>query len=147
MITNPSPSSQSMDLVSRGKRIVLEYTGGSPCGPQSSSERRDAPLAINNDEPPYSLDHEIESVAAVKEDNRTRRKSTIIAFVCDHNPGSTQASLSFIGTDPDECSYFFDARSIHACASAEPHQPGSVGPGSVFGLILIIKTLTSLLND
>ena len=76
----------------------------------------------------------------------TKRKSTLISFLCDHDPANTQASLAFVGTDPDECAYFFEARSIHACAGAEPHKPGSVGPGSIFGLILLIAVLVYVLG-
>lgn len=76
-----------------------------------------------------------------KSDKKKRRKSTTISFLCDREPTSTQAAFSFVGTDPDECAYFFEARSVHACAQAEPHKPGSVGPGSVFGLILVIAVL------
>lgn len=75
-----------------------------------------------------------------------RRKSATISFLCDTNPGSTQASVSFVGTDPDECAYFFEARSVHACGHAEPHKPGSVGPGSVFGIILLIAVLVYALG-
>ncbi len=32
-------------------------------------------------------------------------------------------------------------RSQHACAGAEPHKPGSVGPGSVFAIIFFITVL------
>jgi cation-dependent mannose-6-phosphate receptor len=46
-----------------------------------------------------------------------------------------------VGTDPDECAYFFEVRSQHACPGAEPHKPGSVGPGSVFAIIFFIAVL------
>lgn len=44
--------------------------------------------------------------------------------------------MHFVGADPDECAYFFEVRSQHACLGADPHQPGSMGPGGVFALIL-----------
>ncbi len=89
------------------------------------------------------LPHEVHTLksSTSKSDSKTRRKSTIISFLCDREPTNAQAAISFVGTDPDECSYFFEARSIHACAQAEPHKPGSVGPGSVFGLIFVIAVL------
>jgi cation-dependent mannose-6-phosphate receptor len=78
-----------------------------------------------------------------KDDDKdtSRRKSTTISFLCDRDPTSSSAGVSFVGTDPDECAYFFEVRSQHACASAEPHQPGSVGPGGVFALIFAIALL------
>ncbi|KAJ4303985.1 Cation-independent mannose-6-phosphate receptor CI-MPR [Collariella sp. IMI 366227] len=72
--------------------------------------------------------------------NTTRRKSATISFLCDRDP-DTPTAFSFIGTDPDECAYFFEVRSQHACAGAEPHKPGSVGPGSVFAIIFFITVL------
>lgn len=72
------------------------------------------------------------------DEDAARRKSTTISFLCDHDPIDVRAAVHFVGADPDECAYFFEVRSQHACAGAEPHQPGSVGPGGVFALILLI---------
>jgi cation-dependent mannose-6-phosphate receptor len=137
-----------MDLRSRGRKLVLQYTGGSPCGGKSSS-KREPTASMDERSPDAKLDphpQDIESLGAADDDSTTRRKSTIISFLCDHDPANTQASISFVGTDPDECAYFFEARSSHACAQAEPHKPGSVGPGSVFGLILVIAVLVYVLG-
>ncbi|KJZ74946.1 hypothetical protein HIM_05677 [Hirsutella minnesotensis 3608] len=123
-----SIGSQSLDLRSRGRKLVLQYTGGSPCGGAKSKSRR-SPEIIGGD------------------GGKTgRKKSTTISFLCDRDPGNTQAAISFVGTDPDECAYFFEARSPHACAHAEPHKPGSVGPGSVFGIIFLIAVLVYVLG-
>lgn len=140
-----------MNLQSRGRKLVLQYTGGSPCG-ESSERRRDATSvsdmtareALDSDEGYYDYTHEYEE--AKEPDTATRRKSTTISFLCDRDPGTTQAAIAFVGTDPDECAYFFEARSIHACAQAEPHKPGSVGPGSIFGLILLITLMVYVLG-
>lgn len=35
----------------------------------------------------------------------------------------------------------FVVRSQHACAGVEPHKPGSVGPGGVFAIIMIITII------
>lgn len=67
-------------------------------------------------------------------------KSTTISFICDRDQAGP-ATISFVGTDQYECAYFFEARSAHACTKVEPHKPGSVGPGSVFGLIVLIAVL------
>ena len=146
-----------MDLHSRGRKLLIQYTGGSPCGKDDTSRQArdliDRSL-IDDSTFPYKP-HESEGPTGavgtsqddddIKDDN-VRRKSTIISFLCDRDPGNTQASVQFVGTDPDECSYFFEARSFHACASAEPHKPGEVGPGSVFSLILIIAIMVYFLG-
>ncbi|MBE3043331.1 hypothetical protein IMZ48_12325 [Candidatus Bathyarchaeota archaeon] len=82
------------------------------------------------------MDDETPSAEPKQTETASRRKSATISFLCDHDPGAGHAAVHFVGTDPDECAYFFEARSQHACLSAEPHQPGSVGPGGVFALIL-----------
>lgn len=79
-----------------------------------------------------------------KKYNTKRKKSTTISFLCDRDPLSEKLAMSFVGTDPDECAYFFEARSAHACATAEKHKPGSVGPGSVFAIILAIAVIVYL---
>ena len=140
-------SSTSLDLQSRGRKLVLQYTDGSPCGERSdsmSSLSKDSIIYDDSREPgPFYGEAKTPSKSAALS---TRRKSTTISFLCDREPGNTMAALSFVGTDPDECAYFFEARSIHACAHAEPHKPGSVGPGSIFGLILVIAVLVYLLG-
>ncbi|KAH9989302.1 mannose 6-phosphate receptor domain-containing protein [Xylariaceae sp. FL0662B] len=148
---------QSGHLVTRGKELVLEYTGGSPCG---KSNKRDAldledRSAVHDGASYRGSDYEREgdtpsattTVQAVKEtDEPKRRKSAIIFFSCDRDPAAGAAQVSFIAADPEECSYVFKVKSQHACASAEPHKPGSVGPGSVFAIILAIAVLVYLLG-
>ncbi|OAQ61203.1 mannose-6-phosphate receptor, binding protein [Pochonia chlamydosporia 170] len=143
-----SIGSESMNLVSRGRKLVLQYTGGSLCGNTKSNKSGRSPSSYsaaydhgNKESNSKSQPHEIETLKDEKEEKSSRRKSTTISFLCDRDPTSSQASISFVGVDEDECSYFFEARSIHACAQAEPHKPGSVGPGSVFGIILVIAFL------
>jgi len=75
-----------------------------------------------------------------KDKEPVRRKSATISFLCDHDP-DTPTTASFVSADPDQCAYFFEVRSQHACATAEPHKPGSVGPGSVFVIIFFIAVL------
>lgn len=158
-----SGSSESLELKSRGRKLFVQYTGGSPCGKSKSSlEARDAdPFSddtVEGNQENGFPDRDIEEYAKAKEEELKPedglgseaegglRKSTIISFLCDRDPGNTQPIISFVGTDPQECSYFFEARSPHACASAEPHKPGNVGPGSVFGLILLIAVLVYFLG-
>ncbi|ODA76910.1 hypothetical protein RJ55_07426 [Drechmeria coniospora] len=145
-----SIGSQSMNLISRGSKLVLQYTGGSPCGPKSRKGSRAVKTLLAPQAPQAQAQaHEVETLERkVKDDEKgwTRQKSTTISFHCDRDRTSTQTMISFVGTDPDECAYFFEARSVHACAHAEPHKPGSVGPGSVFGIILLVAVLVYALG-
>jgi len=80
-----------------------------------------------------------------KKKQKQLRKSASISFLCDHDP-DTPTAISFAMADPYECAYFFEVRSQHACASAEPHKPGSVGPGSVFAIIFFITVLVYVMG-
>ncbi len=108
----------------RGRRLVLQYTNGSPCG--SSSKRS----TWDDDE---------------DDKKSARRKSSIISFHCDKDPLATQATASFVGVDPDECSYHFEVLSKAACVTAEPAKQ-SVGPGAVFAIIGVIAILVYFLG-
>ncbi|KAJ6446774.1 mannose-6-phosphate receptor, binding protein [Purpureocillium lavendulum] len=130
----------SIGSVTRFALFSVMYTGGSPCSSKSSKDGRAAALGGAKTQP-----HEIETVEKSEDKAPVRRKSATISFHCDLNPGNAQAAISFVNT-PDECAYFFEARSVHACAHAEPHKPGSVGPGSVFGIILLVAVLVYALG-
>ncbi|OTB08546.1 hypothetical protein M426DRAFT_317170 [Hypoxylon sp. CI-4A] len=154
---------QSSDLISRGKELVLQYTGGSPCGKskkrRGEDERLEGRSSVHDNAAYRGSDYERLSdtlsatqtgdwaTAAAKEtDEPKQRKSTTIFFSCDRDPGAGTAQVSFIATDPEECSYVFKVKSQHACAGVEPHKPGSVGPGSVFLIIFAIAVLVYLLG-
>ncbi|RMJ06875.1 hypothetical protein CDV36_013533 [Fusarium kuroshium] len=142
-----SIGSESMNLQSRGRKLVLQYTGGSPCGEDAEPTNvfgRRSDFSYNDEDATYTPVPEASQEP--KPVDTRRRKSTTISFHCDRDPGSTSASVSFVGTDPEECAYFFEVRSSHACAHAEPHKPGSVGPGSIFGLIVLIAVLVYFLG-
>lgn len=66
------------------------------------------------------------------------RMSTLISFKCDHDIQATHAGLSFLGS-PDNCSYFFEARSVHACPSTNQEQ--SMAPVPIFLIIFSIAVL------
>ncbi|KAI5863333.1 mannose 6-phosphate receptor domain-containing protein [Durotheca rogersii] len=153
-----SLGSQSTNLVSRGKELVLQYTGGSPCdkgrkrspGTSSRSIVHDGAAHKGSD---YERKDDVPTptnTSAAKPSKETeepkRRKSTTIFFSCDRDPGAGAAVASFIATDPEECAYVFKVRSQHACAGVEPHTPGSVGPGSIFAIIFAIAVLVYLLG-
>jgi cation-dependent mannose-6-phosphate receptor len=107
---------------------VLQYTGGSPC------PRNKAGRAIKDD------DEDDE-----KNEKGLRRKSALISFHCDKDPLASGATLSFVGTDPDECSYHFEVLSSAACVTAEPAKQ-SVGPGAVFAIIGAIAIIVYFLG-
>ncbi|KAK3495425.1 mannose 6-phosphate receptor domain-containing protein [Neurospora hispaniola] len=144
---------ESGALKPRGRKLVLQYTGGSPCGPpdDDQDDKRKRSTGVHqgaayskysddqdedrdDDQTDSDSDKRKHSNASKK---KIRRKSATISFLCDRSP-DTSTAVSFVGTDPDECSYFFEVRSQHACAGAEPHKPGSVGPGGVFAIIFFI---------
>ncbi|KAK2040858.1 mannose 6-phosphate receptor domain-containing protein [Colletotrichum somersetense] len=147
-----SIGSSSMDVQTRGRILVLQYKNGSPCD-KSKSKRSQVhagasynKYADDDDEatsPLKYLGNNEKKVSAAKDDAdaNPRRKSATISFHCDTEQVGGAAHISFVGSDPDDCAYFFEARSQHACPRAEPHQPGSVGPGSVFAIIFVIAVM------
>ncbi|KAF4627013.1 hypothetical protein G7Y89_g11148 [Cudoniella acicularis] len=108
----------SSNLTLRGRRLVLQYTNGSPCG--DNTKRDD-------------------------DKKGERRKSSLISFHCDKDPLATAPSVTFVGTDPDHCSYHFEVLSKDACISAEPAKQG-VGPAAVFAIIGVIAILVYFLG-
>lgn len=156
---------QSGALTPRGRKLVLQYTGGSPCEPPDDKDKdnkRKRNRGVHqgaayskysddddNEEDQDRDDDQTDSGSDKQNNNaskeKIRRKSTTISFLCDRSP-DTPTAVSFVGTDPDECSYFFEVRSQHACAGAEPHKPGSVGPGGVFAIIFFIALAVYVLG-
>ncbi|KAF3769518.1 mannose 6-phosphate receptor domain-containing protein [Cryphonectria parasitica EP155] len=156
---------QNATLTPRGSQLVLQYSNGSPCGPSSSSSISRRAAAVHegaaykdyiDEDVSYgssaksgssgsssgsgsSYTSSLDTVTIAKDD--TRRKSATIAFRCDRDSVSSTPVISFVGADPDECNYVFVVRSQHACAGVEPHKPGSVGPGGVFAIIMIIAII------
>ena len=153
-------SQQSGALLPRGRKLVLQYTGGSPCGASDKHKRSgvhegarykyhdyddeeeesEARRSSKDEDDDEDKDKQKEKEKEKEKAKALRHKSATISFLCDHDP-DTPTAFSFVGTDPDECAYFFEVRSQHACAGAEPHKPGSVGPGSVFAIIFFITVL------
>ncbi|KAI0444996.1 mannose-6-phosphate receptor binding domain-containing protein [Xylaria telfairii] len=150
---------QAANPVTRGKELVLQYEGGSYCGKKKSRSRSLSDRSAvhsgaayrdyeNDDEPPSSKTDEgaVDERKDKEEEDEFRRKSTTIFFSCDRDALGGNAQVSFIAVDPEECNYVFKVKSAHACAAAEPHKPGSVGPGSVFAIILVVAVLVYLLG-
>ena len=139
-----SIGSENSALVFRGKKLLLNYTNGSPCPDldedgQPILSRR----AILDD------DDDDEDTPKKKPSSKTpiRHKSTLLSFLCDTSPSAlTHPTVSFLGS-PDHCIYIFEVKSRWACAGATPStDPGSLGPGGVFGVILGIALLVYLVG-
>lgn len=154
----------------RGRKLVLQYKDGSPCGADKSKrsnvregsyrhfadddedESKPAGKKSKEEDQKPGKGKEDDKDDKKKDDDKDEekekpkhRKSATISFLCDRDP-TISTAISFVGTDPDECAYFFEVRSQHACAGAEPHKPGSVGPASVFAIIFGITVLVYILG-
>ena len=149
----------------RGRKLILNYTDGSPCT-GGSNNRRSAKLAddyhessTHNDTKSKGKhddeeDEDEDGEGKEKDDNkdkdrddddeddnrsprkgsRSRRKSTVISFLCDRDPLKADAAVAFVAASPDQCTYFFEVRSPAACGGSESSKSG-LGPGGVFGIM------------
>lgn len=140
--------------VVRGRKLVLNYTNGSPCGEGKS--RRSADLGLDEREIVDNDDKKKGSKGKQDDDDDDeddrpskskkpaassgRRKNTLISMLCDRDPLAPTLTLSFVGTDPEECTYFFEARSAAACAGIEVAKQ-TLSPGGVFGVIAMIAII------
>lgn len=121
----------------------MNYTGGSPCDEPSKRLRSRKLLDDDDDDEGHDKPHKGKDHKYLGETRR--RKSTLISFICDHDSLAPKAHLSFLGASPDECTYFFEARSMAACGGViDPQQ--SLGPGGVFGVIFLIAAAVYLLG-
>lgn len=133
-------SEESADVIYRG-HPVLQYINGSPCGTSDKKNlesRREAENTLESGK--ESTDKFDKDEKDGKDSEGHRRKSTLIFFLCEREPMTAAASISFVGTDPDECTYSFVIRSAAACGGAEPVQQ-TLGPGGVFGVIALIAVV------
>jgi cation-dependent mannose-6-phosphate receptor len=120
---------QNLSPVIRGRKMVLNYTNGSPC-PSQPKRRRDYGYANLND---------TEIIDDDDDDQPIRRKTTIISMLCEREPLMPQLTLSFIAS-PDECTYIFEARTSAACAAIQKSIQ-TLSPAGVFGVIMIIAIM------
>lgn len=119
---------QNDQLLFRGKKLLLNYTQGSPCP--------------DLDEDGNPVDDDFVARKANK-----RRKSTLMTFACDTSPLlSTRPAVNFLGS-PDHCTYVFEIRSRYACGGTiQSEEKGTLGPGAVFALIAGIAMLVYLIG-
>ena len=126
-----------MRPVFRGRKLVLNYTNGSPC--PSLEKRDDAStfkLIDGDDDDDKS---ENNSTDTIRPSSSGRTKTTIISMLCERDPLMPLLTLSFIAS-PDECTYVFEARTSAACPSIEVAKQ-TLSPSGVFGVILMIAII------
>ena len=139
--------------VIRGRKLVLNYTDGSPCPALASDKHRRAELDTLDQSEFFSSPSSssttntteiIDDPSPSGKLSSTRRKNSIISFLCDRDPLNPPLTLSFVAS-PDECTYIFEARSGAACAGIEQAKQ-TLSPGGVFGVIAIIALLVYLVG-
>ena len=138
---------ESSRPIFRGRKLVLNYTGGSFC-----DEEPHRPLdgrALKDDEEgrggEKGDDHHKKKPSSSKPNPTRRRKSSLISFICDHDSLAPKVHINFVGTSPDECTYFFETKSMAACGDAIS-APQTLGPAGVFGVIFLIAAAVYLLG-
>jgi cation-dependent mannose-6-phosphate receptor len=150
---------ENHEPVLRGRKLVLNYTGGSPCGGSSKSRRSvdllDEREIIDDDDDDDKKkkgkgdddkhDDDKDDKKLKNPSSGERRKSTIISMLCDRDPLSPLLTLNFVGADQDECTYFFEARSSAACGGIEVAKQ-TLSPGGVFGVIAIITFIVYIVG-
>ncbi|KAL8682319.1 MAG: hypothetical protein Q9186_001595 [Xanthomendoza sp. 1 TL-2023] len=152
----------STELVFRGRELSLNYTNGSPCDSPSTHDRRklkhdddkdddedddkkkDDKKKDDDDDNDDKKSHKGKS-SKDDEDDHVRRKSTLISLACDQNLPLGKAHVSFIGTSPDQCTYFFRAKTMAACGGVK-EPPTGLGAGGVFFVIFLIFLAVYLLG-
>ena len=137
-----------MEPIVRGRKLILQYTNGSPCGPSNrkrkiiGSDPDDKKDDDDEKDPDKDDDDKKDSDKKGSPSSRRRYKSTLISLLCDReplDPKSPKVAISFIGNSPDECAYFFEARSPISCAGRNKNEQ-AVGPGGVFGIMYVSCT-------
>jgi cation-dependent mannose-6-phosphate receptor len=126
-------SQQSSQPLFRGRKLVLNYTNGSPCP--------DVPADSLNSE---SLNRR-KALSDSSDSTPKRTKSTILSFLCDPSPLTNTPSISFVGT-PDSCAYFFEVRSASSCGGHASDKTQTLSPLGVFGIIAAIAVAAYLIG-
>jgi cation-dependent mannose-6-phosphate receptor len=138
---------QNSSPVFHGRKLVLNYTNGSPCETDTSKAAHsvqdlwDREIVDDDDD-----DKDDDKKSSKKPSSSSiRRKSTIISMLCDKDPLSPLLTLSFVAASPDECTYFFEARSSAACGGIETAKQ-TLSPAGVFGVIVLIAVIVYLVG-
>ncbi|KAI1946011.1 Cation-independent mannose-6-phosphate receptor CI-MPR [Ophidiomyces ophidiicola] len=140
---------QATDLVFRGRKLVLNYTDGSPCPATPKSKPERALISRNPRERSQDDDEDNEDDDKKGDEKKgsesERKKSTIMSFLCDRDLVSPAVAASYVGTI-DSCTYFFEIRSAVACGGVATNTDGGVGPAGVFGIIAGIAIAAYLIG-
>lgn len=142
-------SLESYEPVFRGRKLVLNYTGGSLCPSHSSralAERTPVDIDLGkrssfDDDDEDDEDDESRQSSSSKDSER--RKTAVISLLCESDP-LAKTSISFVAAI-DHCVYFFEGRSPHACGGVHV-ETQALGPGGVFGVIVLIAVLVYLVG-
>ncbi|KAJ9266366.1 hypothetical protein DTO212C5_6289 [Paecilomyces variotii] len=126
---------QASEPIFRGRKLILNYTDGSPCPSSSTFDSRNI---LDGDK-----GSDFDTIQSYDKD--VRRKSTIMSFLCDREPMAPRAAVSFVGT-MDHCTYFFEVRSPAACGGVAYAPNGGLGPAGVFGVIVLIAIAAYLVG-
>jgi cation-dependent mannose-6-phosphate receptor len=146
MLTPIFHSLENTVPIFRGRKLILNYTGGSLC-PSSKSKREPVSLLDNTPREIIGTDPDDDDKPKKKPDSDkdksdkdkfARRKSTVMSLLCDSDP-LAKTSISFVAA-VDECTYFFEGRSPFACGGVHQAKQ-ALGPGGVFSVIIIIAIL------
>ena len=123
---------ESSSPIFRGRKLVLNYTDGSPCPSESALRKR----KLLDDDDEDDDDDGDKDGGHDGDDKKTpiRRKSTMMSFLCDRDLISPSVAVSFVGT-MDSCSYHFEVRSAAACGGVASSADDGVGPAGVFGIM------------
>ncbi|KAK5125395.1 hypothetical protein LTR85_000504 [Meristemomyces frigidus] len=152
---------QNSSPVLHGRKLVLNYTDGSPCDSEAAKRahtiedlsRREIIDPDDDDKknkPSKGDDDDEDDDEKVKKPTKTptssvRRKNTVISLLCDKEPLSPLLTLSFVAASPDECTYFFEARSSAGCGGIEVAKQ-TLSPSGVFGVIVMIAVIVYLVG-
>jgi cation-dependent mannose-6-phosphate receptor len=131
-------SLENAEPIFRGKKLILNYTGGSLC-PSTSSKRSPVSLPreiIGDDDDDDDSDKKEKKKKPTEKSER--RKTTVISLLCESDPLG-KSSISFVAA-VDDCTYFFEGRSRFACGSVHA-ETQTLSPGGVFGVIALIAVL------
>ncbi|KAK0934323.1 Cation-independent mannose-6-phosphate receptor CI-MPR [Friedmanniomyces endolithicus] len=149
--------------VLRGRKLVVNYTDGSPCdadaGKRSHIIEDLSSRAILGDDDDdednkkqpkkpskgHDDDDEPKKPTKTPSTHPVRRKNTVVSFLCDRDPLAQTLLLSFISSSPDQCTYFFEARSSAGCGGIETAKQ-TLSPSGVFGMIVGIAFLVYIVG-
>jgi len=143
-------SLENAEPIFRGRKLILNYTGGSLC-PSTASKRR-SPVALprreiigdDDDDDDDNKKHDSDKDKDKDTDKKKpsakpeRRKTTVISLLCENDP-LAKSSFSFVAA-VDDCTYFFEGRSRFACGIVHADEQ-TLSPGGVFGVIALIAVL------